>query len=877
MMKKSSETKNTSSPNVDNGAPIRRLASRMIRKNRGKNLVILLSVALCTFLFTALFTVGGILLDKLEESTTRQVGSNSMGSFKYLNEEEYRKIASDPKVEDVSGWVYLGEVRNPEMAKLRTEIHRVDAKSARKNFCVPEVGRLPESEDEAVTSDLVLTALGIEPKLGEKISLDLEAGEKKLTKTFTLSGIYKGDRIAMSQLVLVSESFQRKFAPTPIDSYYEKGAFRTFEDGLGRIVAEVDFRFPFRIREQLQELAERQGLPADIEVGVNWGKTSGMLDASALVLFGFLLLTIFLSGYLIINNVYRIHVYADIRSYGLLKTIGMSGRQLARLIRHQARILSVPGILAGIVTGVLVGVRILPSIMELFTFAESVGTEATIRPWILVCSALFSYGTVQFSCRKPARIASKVSPIEASKYTEKTTQTKKRRGTEHRAGGSFCTRFVRHNLSRDKKKVSLVVLSLTLSLLLLNTVYGILDGFDEEKYIARQALTDFSVADATLDNASIFENKNTAGVSPKFLKELRSFPGTEEIGNIYLEAYSLQEFNDENFRNMKERLFDHPLLAEVLNDPVSPDGNETTRSFYEREKIAPVDIYGMDPSVLEHLPIRSGNFDSEKFQTGKYLLVNEYEPESDSETSIAYFRPGEQVSVSNSNGETETYEVMATVKLPFPIRLQLFTELNLAYVLPTEEFISFLGERDPMRTVFNVSEEYEQDVEQWLSDYTSKTDPSLTYRSKEIYRKSFQSLTGMIAVIGGLLTGILALIGLLNLANTIATSILSRRTELAMLEAVGLTRKMQIRTLCLEGLSHILLSAVVTIPIASLFSALLLRNLEGVIWFFSWRFSLFPIFVILPVMLLLAGLFPVLFYRFAVNGSVVERLRSSER
>lgn len=85
MMKRVSETKNTSSPNVENGAPIRRLASRMIRKNRGKNLVILLSVALCTFLFTALFTVGGILLDKLEESSTRQVGSNSMGSFKYLN------------------------------------------------------------------------------------------------------------------------------------------------------------------------------------------------------------------------------------------------------------------------------------------------------------------------------------------------------------------------------------------------------------------------------------------------------------------------------------------------------------------------------------------------------------------------------------------------------------------------------------------------------------------------------------------------------------------------------------------------------------------------------------------------------------------------
>ncbi len=48
------------------------------------------------------------------------------------------------------------------------------------------------------------------------------------------------------------------------------------------------------------------------------------------------LLLILLTGYLIIYNIFQISVLKDVRYYGLLKTIGATGRQIRRILRQQA-------------------------------------------------------------------------------------------------------------------------------------------------------------------------------------------------------------------------------------------------------------------------------------------------------------------------------------------------------------------------------------------------------------------------------------------------------------------------------------------------------------------------------------------------------------
>ena len=144
---------------VQNTPVIRKTAQNYIFKNRGKSLIIIFSIALCTFLFTTLFTAGGSILRMLKESTQRQIGTSAAGAYKYLIQEEYDKLAADPKFKEISQWIYVGDAANKELLKVRTEVHWTDEVSAKKGFCYPEAGKLPQSEDEAVFSSLVLQAL----------------------------------------------------------------------------------------------------------------------------------------------------------------------------------------------------------------------------------------------------------------------------------------------------------------------------------------------------------------------------------------------------------------------------------------------------------------------------------------------------------------------------------------------------------------------------------------------------------------------------------------------------------------------------------------------------------------------------------------------
>ena len=138
------------------------------------------------------------------------------------------------------------------------------------------------------------------------------------------------------------------------------------------------------------------------------------------------------AGYLIINNIFRIAVANDVRFYGLLKTIGTTGRQIKRIILLQAGMLSLVGIPIGIGVGYFLGLMITWVVVPNMDFMDRV---SSMNPLIFVGAAFFALVTVFLSCGKPRRMAAKVSPIEALRYTEGYQGRKKVR--KARAGASI--------------------------------------------------------------------------------------------------------------------------------------------------------------------------------------------------------------------------------------------------------------------------------------------------------------------------------------------------------------------------------------------------------------------------------------------------------
>ncbi len=123
---------------------------------------------------------------------------------------------------------------------------------------------------------------------------------------------------------------------------------------------------------------------------------------------------VFLAGFLIIFNVFQISVASDIQFYGKLKTLGMTRKQIRKLIYGQGNRLSLIGIPAGLIVGYLLGIVLVPALIT----TTEVKPNVSANPVIFIGSAVFSYMTVIASCMLPAHLAGKVSPMEALRYTD---------------------------------------------------------------------------------------------------------------------------------------------------------------------------------------------------------------------------------------------------------------------------------------------------------------------------------------------------------------------------------------------------------------------------------------------------------------------------
>lgn len=77
-------------------------------------------------------------------------------------------------------------------------------------------------------------------------------------------------------------------------------------------------------------------------------------------------------------------------------------------------------------------------------------------------------------------MAARVSPIEALRYTE---GSKARKKGKHSLSRGRIWRMALSNLGRSKGKTMIIIASLSLAIILLNSVFTITHSFDMDKYL----------------------------------------------------------------------------------------------------------------------------------------------------------------------------------------------------------------------------------------------------------------------------------------------------------------------------------------------------------------------------------------------------------
>ena len=520
----------------------------------------------------------------------------------------------------------------------------------------------------------------------------------------------------------------------------------------------------------------------------------------------------------------------------------------------------------------------------------------SVDPAIFLISALFALVTVLISCRRPGRLAGKVSPVEAVRYTEGADKTSKARRRSGQVRVSLLG-MAWANLGRSRGKTVLTMTSLALAVVLLTVTVIFTGSFDMDKYIANFTASDFIVADAGQFQTGGDSFNDEMALPQTVVDQIDAQGGITEGGKIYGKTSAVEEFVTEEYFRASRGMWNTP---EQLDSMVHfKDRNE------ERLLVDSAQLYGMEPFALDHLTVLEGDLSKLYKPGGRYVAAvyndDDYgSAEMDSHWArlgdtvtlryveeYEYYNPDtgevypDDIDLSQVNWVSRAikyrdveYEVAALVTVPLAFSYRYFGADE--FILNDQTFIQDSGTDCAMYYAFNTTEEANPAMEAFLADYTENVDPQFDYESKASYAAEFASMRSMFSLLGGALSFIVALVGILNFFNAIFTGIMVRRREFAVLQSIGMTGK-QLKTMQVdEGLFYALGAVAAALILAVVFSPLLGVAMSSLFWFVTYRFTVVPILAVLPAFALLGVLVPLVVYRSVAKRTIVERLRETE-
>ncbi|MDU2830111.1 MAG: ABC transporter permease [Anaerococcus sp.] len=824
---------------VKNKAYIRRLAKSILNANKSRRNILLLAIALTSILFTSLSSVALGLGKSMETQTMKTVGTISHGSFKDICDEDVEILTHDNDIKDFSVREKVGILDDE---KISAELSYIDKNGYEWSLIEKVKGKFPEKENDVFIDLATAKKLGYKGEIGEEIEVP-----------FNIEKPYTGEIIEnRREKFIISGTFQN-----PIDSNVGVGQIylsKAYVDKLSlpenNNDVEVMLKNSFMIRDKLLKIAERNGYKVvedpgnlsekEIRIGVNFAyilSGDSSFDFKTFLPFLAFLILVIVAGYLIINNIFKISVNEDIKLLGLLKTIGMTKPQIKKLVHLESLAVALPAIIVGDIVGISIGKVILNKIFANNEMLTDVKLSLLVIILIILFSTAFTLLTVFLSVMRPARFAAKVSPIDASRYNE--TTIKKKYKSEDISLGKLARRQVFSN----KFRFISIVLSISLSAVILNSVLTYTGNIDLEKGISDVIATDYNIASPKYFRYMYSGSED--GIKDNFIDEIENQKGFKAGGALYYYGYK----------------YAYPDIK------------------IEDNKVAPI-LLGIDDYLINKQKIIDGEFDKDKWQTGNYIIIGEkIKNNSD-------YKTGDKIKINVKNRVKEV-QVMGKVEYNFSNGLRYFPvikedindesspTLGLEYIyINPNEYKKLTGDNSIMSYGFDVEDSEKENFDKLLKSF--ENEPGFSYDSRELQIKSFKDFKNLIEFVGYSLSIVLFLISVLNFINVIATEILRNMVNLSILEAIGMTKKNIKKYLVKKNLIYSLCGLVFSLIIMLLVDKFILIDFMEQTQWTSYKFVIMPLILVNFVNIFIGILFTGRFYEKHSQNSLVDRIRSLE-
>lgn len=720
----------------DTSAVIKKLAAAQLKRENLKKIFTIITISLATFLMSSvLLLVSGII------TVNQDSGNNITGSYHAIipgvKKEQYQKLSDDRRAGLLGLTAPAGSIKS---GNSRLNISYSDKDALKLNGLFVSDGKMPKKSNEILVEKEYLASQGIEAGIGDTILLPGTGkdGQNPFIITGYLETGAKGTGRSL-YAAIVSEEY-----------FVEKGGWNTLLPAVMLRVNPDILANSGEIKNLISQIVSDAGCeqpPSYNEAYLNLSQPSALLllaGAAGLAV-------IVAAGILVIYNIFYISIINSVKEYGQLRTIGMTAKQIQRLVLREGALLMLPAVPAGLVSGAALSYFLIPDGFELWNV-------------LLVCPAVtaLTYVTVRLSIKKPARIAASVSPAEAFRYGQNDQP-----GCMHRQPGQHRltpASLAINQVLRYKKKNLLTVSSLVLTGVLLLGLSSVLSSVNARD----MSLSGFTRGQFVLkiSNQELMENP---------LENVqKSSPFTSEVA---------------------EKLTQLPGVKKIMKDqhlPVSNDlqalESDTEIVGFEREDMDLLQSCISNGTVPGYNQMVSKN----QIAVGRQNDFEQYfgfQPEAGLSVTLKIFDgerteelPFEIAAVLDENKIGNNGSKIDMLLLPVA-SMKNIAHSNLAYqyVICVEDFLE---------------QQAEEEIDQIAADNPRLSVDSLSAAIAQ--NENFLQGTQLALTVAVILIGCFSM---MNLLNTILTGIIVRHREFSLMRSVGMSQKQLFEMVYKEGLA----------------------------------------------------------------------------
>ena len=520
----------------------------------------------------------------------------------------------------------------------------------------------------------------------------------------------------------------------------------------------------------------------------------------------FIMGIVLVSSVFVIRNGFAISITERLKQYGMLSSIGATKKQIKKSVYFEGVILGIIGIPLGILSGIF-AIYILVNVVN-YILKDYVSRGTFLKYGIswpaVVVSIIVSIITIWLSCKRSAKKASKITPIEAIRSSEdvklkaKKIKCPKIITKIFKTGGEIAYK----NLKRSKKKYRTTVISIIVSVVIFIAISSFIQyGFKmSSAYYTEKNYNYVVYAFTTVSPEDKEEFEKEQIKNYKILTDITNLP---DAGDFSI-----------NKSNVLEMDMDEKHKAELTEY-----GKDVKTRYSEsgKEQIDTINVISLSKNAYEKYLKKIGG-EYQTYKDGAILIDNNINSDKDGKRvqgSMYTWKKGDTAIGKIDDKEYNIKIVARTEERPNGIE-NLYS-IN-AYFIVSEEFMNKVGYKSAtLYAQSNDADKLDKEVEQYKKD-NNLTDSNLNTINMEESIRAENAIVLVVSIFLYGFIGVITLIGITNIFNTITTNMNLRKKEFAMLKSIGMTKKEFNRMIRLESIFYGVKSLIIGIPIGLVLS-----------------------------------------------------------